>query len=488
MSVAISGQATVLDSAMEDSIATTHQLKEVVVNGTGAERNVKAAEMGHHMLDEKMILNLPVMFGEPDIVKTIHTLPGVSQGMEGFTGLYVRGGDNDQNLFLYQGLPLYHVSHLGGVFSSFNAFTVNKLDFYKAAFPARYGGRVASISDISMKQPDFDRYHGRFTLGLLSLNAYVSGPIIKEKTAFSAAVRRSWIDIFSAPTLAIMNAIKKKDGIKHIAGYDFMDFNARIDHKFNPSMQAYIMGYYGHDNFKIGQRKFSAEESKYFPVTILPGEEPGASSHGDSYQEDTNRLSWGNWGMLGSFIYRPYRGELTASVYYSSYSSTYRQENEYELDSNSSDTHGYKKGRTKNNISDVGLKLNYTADFSRFYTLSAGAEYIFHSYLPEDLSNRFLQEGVYREDINDASRVGAGEGSLYADNIFNFGKWVALSLGVRGSLFTVRDHTYGSIEPRASLRVRINDKFSVKAGYAAMTQYVQQVSTNYINLPWSFLF
>ena len=64
-----------------------------------------------------MITDLPVMFGEPDIVKTLQTLPGGSQGVEGFTGLYVRGGDNDQNLFLYQGLPLYHVSHLGGIFS-----------------------------------------------------------------------------------------------------------------------------------------------------------------------------------------------------------------------------------------------------------------------------------------------------------------------------------------------------------------------------------
>lgn len=129
-------------SAQSDTLTTVNRLKEVVVRGYGAERNLKAPEMGRVSLSSNMIANLPVMFGEPDIVKALQTLPGVSQGMEGFTGLYVRGGDNDQNLFLYQGLPLYHVSHLGGIFSSFNVETVDRVDFYKASFPARYGGRI----------------------------------------------------------------------------------------------------------------------------------------------------------------------------------------------------------------------------------------------------------------------------------------------------------------------------------------------------------
>lgn len=110
-------------SAQSDTLKTVNRLKEVVVRGYGAERNLKAPEMGRVSLSSNMIANLPVMFGEPDIVKALQTLPGVSQGMEGFTGLYVRGGDNDQNLFLYQRLPLYHVSHLGGIFSSFNVET-----------------------------------------------------------------------------------------------------------------------------------------------------------------------------------------------------------------------------------------------------------------------------------------------------------------------------------------------------------------------------
>lgn len=73
-------------SAQSDTLKTVNRLKEVVVRGYGAERNLKAPEMGRVSLSSNMIANLPVMFGEPDIVKALQTLPGVSQGMEGFTG------------------------------------------------------------------------------------------------------------------------------------------------------------------------------------------------------------------------------------------------------------------------------------------------------------------------------------------------------------------------------------------------------------------
>ena len=87
----------------------------------------------------------------------------------------------------YHKNPLYHVSHLGGIFSSFNVETVSHVDFYKASFPARYGGRISSITDITMREPDFNKFGGKVSVGLLNANVYVTGPIIKDRTAFSAA-------------------------------------------------------------------------------------------------------------------------------------------------------------------------------------------------------------------------------------------------------------------------------------------------------------
>lgn len=466
-----------------DTLDNTKELKEIIVTGFGAERNLKAPEMGRVTLNEQMITNLPVMFGEPDIVKTLQTLPGVSQGVEGFTGLFVRGGDNDQNLFLYQGLPLYHVSHLGGIFSSFNVATVSRVDFYKSAFPSVYGGRISSITDVRMKQSDFEKFHGRFSVGLLSANIFLTGPIVKDKTAFTVGVRRSWIDLVSIPTLAIMNAIEKKKGKKHIAGYSFMDFNARIDHRFNSNASAYIVGYYGHDNLKLGLREFEGKNESYI---VGPDGKPvvdDSKAETPFFDENTNKLSWGNWGILGAFDYRLDKGHLTAKVYYSRYSSVYRQEREYQSDMNDASTYGYNRSRTKNGIQDIGANLFYLAEFSKLYRLRAGLGYVNHDYLPEGLLNQSASKDNNFDDNNNDPRIKANEGFAYVDNTLNFGDIVAVNFGLRGVLFNIRNHTFKTLEPRASVRCMIGEKYSVKLGYARMSQFVQQISSNYINLP-----
>lgn len=463
-------------SAPASSDSTVLHLKEVVVSAA-ADRNLKAPQMGQLSLGSEMIVRLPVMFGEPDIVKTLHTQPGVSQGVEGFTGLYVRGGDNDQNLFLYEGLPLYHVSHLGGIFSSFNVSTVGRVDFYKSSFPANYGGRISSITDVAMKEPDFERIEGRFTVGLLSVNGYVSGPIVKGRTAFSAGLRRSWVDLVSAPALAIMNAIDKKKGIKHIAHYAFTDFNARLDHRFNRRATASLVGYFGHDNLKIGEREFDTEQES-FDMSGRPAETTRF------FDEDVNKFSWGNWGIVGKFGYRLDRGSVNAAVYYTDYSSVYRQEREYQSNLADASTAGYSRSRTDNGISDIGVNVSYSAPFGELYRLHAGAGFVHHDYLPERIANESGGDGnPTLADGNEGRHLKAGEIYAFVDNTFDFGKWVSLNVGLRGVAFRVQSATHVSIEPRASVRVNVGERYSVKAGYARMSQAVQQVSSNYINLP-----
>ncbi len=458
----------------------TQQLKEVVVTGFGAERNLNAPEMGRMSLSNVAITNLPVMFGEPDIVKTLQTLPGVSQGVEGFTGLYVRGGENDQNLFLYEGLPLYQVSHLGGIFSSFNVATVEGVDFFKAAFPARYGGRISSITDVAMKKPDFTKYTGELSVGLLSANAYLSGPIVKDRTAFSVGLRRTWAELVTVPTLAIINATQKKKGKKHIGRYAFTDFNARIDHRFNQRATAYVVGYYGHDYLKIGEREFNPSQ----PISYNSSDPSYDWTQTRYYDEDRNTFSWGNWGVVGAIDYRVGRGSLKASAYYSSYASTYDQSREAQSDLDDSSTFSMNSSRTKNGINDVGVKVSYMADFGDLYMLQAGGGFVHHDYLPEDLLNE-SKNGTDPtiNNSNGGEHVSANEVYGYVDNTLDFGRWASLSAGVRAVAYHVDAKTYGSIEPRASLRVNVARNYSVKFGYAHVSQHVQQVSGSTINLP-----
>lgn len=448
-----------------DSLRGT--LREVVVTATGAEHNLKSPEMGYHSLDAKQIYQLPVMLGEPDIVKAIQSLPGVSQGVEGFTGMYVHGGDNDQNLFLYEGLPLYHVSHLGGIFSSFNVAAVSKLDFYKAAFPARYGGRISSITDVKMREPDYERYAGRLSLGLLSGNAYVSGPLRRGRTAFSLGVRRSWVDLLSLPTLAIINATKKRQGLKHLAAYNFMDVNARIDHRFNGNLSVSVVGYYGHDYMKIGERTFD-----------------GSGSNADThfFDEDNNRLSWGNWGVIAYMRLTHGVGRLVGSAYYTNYHSSYWQDRDYQVDLADQSTAGYVHNRTENGIKDVGVRVDYSAAFGGVYRLGAGVGYVNHRYLPEDILNESLDDGATTTDSR-SDRLTANEAYAYLDNRFVFGEVAELSAGLRMTMQHIDGVSHKAVEPRASLRINVAGDYSVKLGYARMSQMVQQVSNNYVNLP-----
>ena len=237
--------------AQIDSVA--HHLKEVVVLGHDARTdNLLTPQTGGVVIKGAAIANMPVMLGEPDVLKALQTQTGVSSGIEGFTGIYVRGGENDQNLYMLHRLPLYNVNHLGGLFSSFNVAMVENVKFFKAGFPAEYGGRVASVTDIQLKRSDFEEYHGQASIGLLSGNVHITGPIIEDRLAFSASVRRSWMELVTIPTLAIINNSKKKNGEKIIGKYSFTDINLKLDYNISDYLDGFTHFYLGRDRTKIG--------------------------------------------------------------------------------------------------------------------------------------------------------------------------------------------------------------------------------------------
>mgnify|MGYP002247570251 FL=1 len=156
-------------------------------------------------------------------------MPGVSAGTAGLAGMYVRGGNGDDNLYMIEGNPLYQINHVGGLFSSFNAEAVKDVEFFKSAFPARYGGRLSSVVDIHTKDGNMKEYHGSAMLGLTSGSLNLEGPLVKDRTSFNFALRRSWIDALSAPTIAIWNATRNKGETQIVARYAFTDMNFKLN-------------------------------------------------------------------------------------------------------------------------------------------------------------------------------------------------------------------------------------------------------------------
>lgn len=174
------------------------QLEEVVIKAD-LNNPLATTQTGKVTLTPSQLNTEYALFSSPDLVKTLQNQAGVAAGMELISGMYVHGGTNDGNLFLLDGTPLYQVSHWGGLFSAFNTDIVKNVDFYKSGFPARYGGRLSSVTDVRTKEGDMKEFHGTFSLGLLDGRIQLEGPIVKNRTSFNIAMRRSWLELMTLP-------------------------------------------------------------------------------------------------------------------------------------------------------------------------------------------------------------------------------------------------------------------------------------------------
>ena len=150
-------------------------LKEVVIEAE-KDKNVSGMQMGLEKLDIKTMRQVPTAFGETDILRVVMTLPGVKSVGEGSTGLNVRGGATDQNLILFNDATIYNPSHLFGFFSAFNPDILQGVELYKSAIPAKYGGRLSSVLDITTREGNKKKFAGSGGIGPLTSRLTLEGP------------------------------------------------------------------------------------------------------------------------------------------------------------------------------------------------------------------------------------------------------------------------------------------------------------------------
>ena len=204
-------------------------------------------------------------FVERDAIKSLQLLPGVASGAEGQSGLNVRGGSPDQNLFLLDGIPLYHVNHLGNYLSVFETEALKDIKLFKGAFPARYGSRLSSIVDIRVKEGNKNSTKGIFSLGLLSGSVLLEGPIKKGKSSYLFSFRRFWPDLLMVPLSSLA-----LDGGS--VGYNFYDNIFKINNEISVKDKIYFSFYFGRDSYNTVLR----EEQNSSKTTAI------------------NRIKWGN--------------------------------------------------------------------------------------------------------------------------------------------------------------------------------------------------
>lgn len=213
-------------------------LDEVVIAQNNKATNIKKPQMSVNSLSAEEIKQIPVAMGEPDPLKSLLTLPGVTNAGEGSSGFNVRGGAADQNLVLLDNVPIYSDSHLFGFFSVFNADAIKTLDLYKGGIPSKYGGRVSSILDVKQNNGDFQNYKINGGIGLISSRLNVEGPLKKDKASFMLAGRSSYAHLF----------LKLADNEN--SAY-FYDLNSKLNYRINTNNSLHFSGYLGNDVFDL---------------------------------------------------------------------------------------------------------------------------------------------------------------------------------------------------------------------------------------------
>lgn len=413
----------------------------------------------------------------PDLIKTLQTLPGVASGTELMSGLYVHGGTGSDNLFLLDGVPLYNVSHLAGLFSSFNTDVVESLDFYKSGFPARYGGRLSSVVDVKTREGDFEEYHGLFSIGLIDGRLQYEGPIVRGKTSFNVAIRRSWMDLVMIPGCKILNK-RARDGRQVDLRYSFQDMNGKITHRFSDRSRLSLNLYYGHDGLKFKDMQDSDIQEQGDPVL---------------YNTMLTRLKWGNLAASLDWRYRAGKSDdIRVTAYYTRSpgkvlvsSGNWSAMRDWEGESPAY----VMAGSDENNVSmvqDFGLKADFGKTVGRVHHFRYGAGYQYHRYSPRREYENYAGDGTERlyTDSDVVKRLYHGhEASLYFEDEMTFSDRFSADVGLRYALYGVQGKVYHSAEPRAALKYSLSSSVALKASYTEMSQFNHSISSLYMDLP-----
>ena len=427
-------------------LAASSLLEEIVVTVDKNEEVVQSSTIGKLELKVSEINAIPAAVGEVDVLKAITLLPGIKQGVDAASGFYVRGGSPDQNLILMDGVPLYNPYHLWGFLSTFNADAINNIELTKGTFPARYGGRLSSVLDITMKDGNNQKWDKELSVGLLSAKAKVSGPLIKDKSSLMITARRTYADLIIVP---IRNAQQKSAEDAPKEAYNFMDFNLKYNYKFSEKDRLYVSGFYSRDKYAFKNKNTTSESERN--------------------QGWGNAIASARWNHLFS----P-KMFVNTTAYFSNYNyftqekfknldASFVQENNIEYDSK---------------INDFGIKQDYEFFPNNHHKIRFGLSYIQHYFTPGVNFSR-LQTG--EEDFNlktGNEEIDAPEIDVYIEDDYDINTWLKLNIGVHASAFFTKNKTYTSVQPRISARVLVNNNLSLKAGYSTMTQYMHLLTNS----------
>ena len=443
-----------------DSVRIT-MLAPVDVISQQENHPLETPKLGVSTLNAEDISNTPVLFGEPDLIKVIQMLPGVTESTDGTAGMNVHGGNSDENMYMLDNVPLYQVEHFAGLFSPFNTDIMRQSNFYRTSIPSRYDGRLSSYLDVKLKTGNRNGHHGSGRLGLTSGAFNISGPI-GGKTTYVVGVRRSWFDLITIPVFAIVNSGRKDETTS--VRYHFMDFNARVEHRFSEKTKAFVSSYYGDDFFKVVTKEKFPEEN-------------------NDYKEE-HSFKWGNFMVQGG-VEQKLGPDLSSefSVAYTKYFSRMGYDI-FDITTQGTDTIKEQDiMKSDNVIHTIMARGDFSWHPSESSGITFGASYARHSFLPDRTYRSNTFNDITVSSTIPGELIGANEVDTYIEDDWKISDFIHAEVGIHASLFNIDSKTKWGISPRLSFSYRPSASWAVKGAYSRTVQYVHKMDETYLSLP-----
>ena len=434
-------------------LEATEALEEVLIETNIESLNIRTPQMSVNSLTASSIKQIPVVFGEADVIKAITLLPGVSSGGEGAAGFNVRGGAADQNLILLDEATIFNSSHLFGLFSVFNPDAIKSLKLYKGGVPAKYGGRVASVLDIYQKEGNKNEFKANGGVGLVASRLLLEGPLKKGVGSFLLGGRATYAHLF-LPLFDVNNIAY------------FYDLNSKLSYKLNKKNSIYLSAYFGRDVFNVS----NSFENTYGNTVV---------------NFRLNHLFNDKLFSNLSLIYSDYYYGLNLNFVGFEWNSGIQNmnikydfnqyiNNRYKLEYGLHSTYyRFNPGVIGPNRSDSGINTEALTNKFAF-------ENAIYFDIKHQLSERLTVS--YGSRLSSFLRLGQKELNLYENNQavgYNTDLQLYEEINPIGSESSTTNKVIKSflnLEPRLAISYKLDDNTSLKTSYNRMTQYLHLIS------------
>lgn len=391
-------------------------------------------------ISAKELMRIPSIGGKPDVIKALQLLPGVLTQSEGTSLMMVRGGEPGQNLYLLDNVPLIYVNHLGGLLSVFNPDMINSIDFYKGNFPARHGGKLSSIVDITQREGDVYKHQGSFSLGITDASVSLEGPLVNDKVSYIVTARKTLFD----PLLVLGSALA--DYTNGLVSYGFHDINAKISYKPNEKDNLSINFYQGDDYIHYWIKPWEAEDKERNHIV----------------------QQWGNW-LASARWNRVVSAKLYAEniLSYSRYRNKSGQQYSYK---DEQVTKEYSR-MNRASVNDLSLRSAWKYSFTSAWNIDFGAHLSYLLYSP----NYTYLSSSSTPGIGDVYNV--FESAFYIDNKITISPNINFQPALRVTNYVNKGANFTEFEPRIYLSYKPNFKHDINFNYMRVSQTSHLVFT-----------